>query len=156
MKILSLDQSSKVVGWSLFDDTKLIKYGFKDFSIIKDLDERISNIKKWLNNLIKETNAEIFTMEDIQYQSNQMVYKVLAEVLGVLANNFYEQELLYITIESSKWKSFCQIKGKERKEQKENSIKFVKDFFGIDVNEDEADAINIGWYSVNKIINKIT
>jgi Holliday junction resolvasome RuvABC endonuclease subunit len=149
MKLLSLDQSSKMVGWSLFEDNKLISYGSKDFSTSGLLDERISKIKKWLNKLIIETKAEIFAIEEIQFQSNYLVYKVLAELLGVLANNFYEQELLYISVESSTWKGFCKIEGKQRKEQKENSIKFVKDFFGFNVNEDEADAINLGWYVVN-------
>ena len=159
MRVFALDQASKITGWSLFENTTLLRYGIIDFGQDKleevEWDARILKLKIEVLKLIKKYKPELFICEDIQFQQNQKVYKLLAEILGVILNTFNEQEFLYEKISPSQWKGFCQIKGKARKEQKENTIKFVKEKFGNDVSEDEADAIGIGWYAVNNIVPKI-
>jgi len=152
--ILSLDQATKV-GWSLFEDDKLIDCGLEDFSNIEFFAEKVNEIKKWYEKKIIETKAEIFALEDVQYQKNARVHKELSQLLGVLENYLIEKQYFYQVIPNKEWKSTCGIKGKKRKEQKANAQKFCKNKFGIEVEEDIADAICIGWHMSKKILPKI-
>lgn len=154
MRILSLDQATKI-GFSVYDDEELIHYGVEDFGKIKDYTERISKIKEWINTTIAKYNPEVCSMEDVQQQVNAQVYKKLAELKGVVENNFYENKFLYFVIDSKQWKSTCGVKGRKREEQKKNAQKFVKEKFNIEVSEDEADAICQGWHVVKKLVPKI-
>jgi len=155
MRVISFDQSTNKTGYSVFDNENLINHGVLDFSEIENSDERIFKLKTEANNLIKNQKAEIVAIEQIQYQGNLQGYKPLAELLGVMKNNLYEQELLYFIIEPSKWKSTCGVKGKKRVDQKANAQNFVKEQFDIDASEDEADAICIGWHMVQKEVKKV-
>jgi Holliday junction resolvasome RuvABC endonuclease subunit len=152
MKLLSFDQASKL-GWALFDtDTKkLLEYGVENFSKVKDPDERLSKIKIKMNQLIKNLKAEVFSIEETQYQGMIKVYKNLCELMGVIKNNFYEQEMVYIIVKSSEWKGTCGVKGKKREEQKLNAQAFVKEKFGVEASEDICDAICQGWHVVTII-----
>lgn len=150
MRILALDQASKT-GWSLFEDSTLMDYGILDCSGIRDNVKRHSELKKKINKLIKKTKAEVIVIEDTQQQFNINTFKVLTELLGVLKNTFHEQDLAFIVSKSSEWRRVCGIKGKKRKEQKENAQLWVRLKFGVRVSEDEADAICIGWYGVKKM-----
>jgi Holliday junction resolvasome RuvABC endonuclease subunit len=153
MKLLSFDQASKL-GWALFDTNtkKLLEYGIEDFSKVKDPDKRLSDIKNKMNQLIKNLKAEVFSIEETQYQGMIKVYKNLCELMGVIKNNFYEQEMVYIIVKSSEWKSTCGIKDKKREEQKRNAQAFVKEKFGIEALEDTCDAICQGWHVVKTIL----
>ena len=91
-------------------------------------------------------------IEGIQYQSNISSFRKLALLQGVLICFFKTNNILFEIIEPSKWKSFCGIKGRARKEQKQNTIEFSKENFNLkDITEDMADAIGLGWYAVNNL-----
>ena len=72
-------------------------------------------------------------------------------LIGALLCLFQEKELLYEIVSATKWRSYCEIKGRKRQEQKENTKQFVKEKFNLDVSEDEADAVAMGWYAVNNV-----
>ena len=105
-----------------------------------------------MNELIINTKAEVFAIENIQYQGMLNAYTFLAKLLGVVENNFFEKEMVYIMVKSSEWKSTCGVKGRKREEQKANAQAFVKEKFGIDVEEDAADSICIGFHVITKIL----
>lgn len=157
MKLLCFDQSTAVVGWSLFEDKELIDYGFKEFSKIDDKDQRLFEIKQFMDKLIKEKKAEVFAIENIQLQYIGKMplvnaYRPLAELIGVIKEFFYANKYAYVIVESTKWKSYCKIKGRKREEQKLNAQKFVESKYNIKVSEDTCDAICIGEYVVNKVL----
>lgn len=64
---------------------------------------------------------------------------------------FDEDVALYL-IPPVAWKGHCEIKGKKRAEQKANTIKMVRQLYGLDVSEDVADAIGIGRYATETLI----
>lgn len=158
MLVIAFDQSTSITAYALMDSNnkELIDFGHKKFNNKVNTDEKISNVKNWINQIIEEKKPEVFALEDVQQQINADTYKKLAKLLGVIENNFYEKDYLYLTIPPTQWKSYIKIKGRKRAEQKKNTIAFIKDKFGIDVIEDEADAIGIALYAckeVNKIKN---
>lgn len=149
MKILALDQSSRVTGYSIWIDNNLISYG-KFTADQENIIDRLSYIKETVKELINDNSIEKMVLEDIQLQKDVVTFKILAEVYGVLSELGNSMKILVDSEFSSSWKSGLNIKGKTRPEQKRNAQLYVKDTFGIEATQDECDAICIGSYYVNK------
>ena len=77
MKILAIDQASKISGWSVFENGELIEYGKVTFND-DDFILRVSKLRSWLNEFIDDNSIEKVILEDIQLQidkeSQQVVY----------------------------------------------------------------------------------
>lgn len=149
--ILSLDQSSRVSGWAVFDEDQLITYG--KFSIDNaDGAARLTRIKQTVAELIQQHNITEIVMEDIQLQAsmgnNVQTFKMLAEVFGVLQQYFNEQQIPTTAVLASQWKSTLGIKGKARAEQKQNAQLYVFNTYNIKATQDECDAICIGTHYI--------
>lgn len=160
-RILALDQATHTTGWSVFDDNTVIKYGIVELTG-NDLDKRINDLKIWLANMVEIWKPDKILMEDIQLQEkkqgrnwendtgdnvmNVNTFKTLAQLQGVLADYLYEKNLRYEFVHTGVWREKCRISGKYRAEKKKSAQLKVKEWFGIDVTNDEADAICIGYY----------
>ena len=145
MKILCLDQATITTGWSVWQDKDLIAQG--KFSYEEgDLVRRMHEIKLHVLALIQHYEIQKLYLEDIQYQQQVGVttYKVLAELIGVLQELAMENKIPVELVPSQSWKSSCGIKGRARAEQKANAQRHVKEKYGLDVTQDEADSICIG------------
>lgn len=152
MKVLALDQASRVTGYAIFEDQNLITSGT---IVLGDdlLGQRLVRLREEIIQLVQKYDIDTILLEDIQYQKNFGVdtFKVLGEVLGSLEELAMElvgtnYELIY----SSTWKSNLGIKGQKRADQKKNAQKYVIDTYNKKVTQDESDAICIGSYYVNK------
>lgn len=151
VKVLSLDQASKL-GYAVFNDKKLIHYNTVDFNDIEMWEDRIYEITKYIEILYKKYKPHLVTIEDIQYQKNQQTYKNLAQLQGMIIGYLKKNEILYEIIPANRWKSYIGLNLREkRKLQKQQTQLFIRNKFNIDVDEDSADAIAMGWYSVNQI-----
>lgn len=150
---MAIDQA-KSAGFAVFENMDLIEYGVVVLGRRSDVYEDILfSAKQKIRELIEKTQADIIVIEDIQQQhQNVSTYKKLAMLMGALICLFQEMNKPYEVVPPSRWKSFSEIKGKKRTEQKENTLLFVKERFGIEgVAEDTADAVSLGWYAVNNI-----
>lgn len=159
MKILALDQASRISGYSIFDSVtgKLITYG-KITCTDQEINQRLMKIRQLVENLIDEYQIDQLVVEDIQLQEyngrvqleNVVTYKVLAEVLGVVTELAAERQLPCEIVFSNTWKSACQIGGRTRPEQKRNAQNHIAEKYQLKVSQDEADAICIGEYYISK------
>ena len=151
-KILALDQSSHVSGFSIFENGKLVKFGKFEFND-KDMGARLSKIVQKVKSLISEENIDELIIEDIQLQrtvgDNVATFKILAEVIGVLYEMAYDIRIPISSVLASVWKSKLNIKGKDRSAQKKAAQEYVQTNFGIKATQDECDAICIGTYACN-------
>lgn len=154
MKILALDQASSKTGFSIYNENKkLLKYGVFD---IHDIDEKhngslfyqekIENVKMFLDRIICEYTIDLVVIEDIQSQSNINTYKKLAWLQGVLIQYLYSNKIQFKILSPSEWRKILKIKGKSRKrvDIKLATQEYVKTIFEIEASEDECDAICIG------------
>lgn len=154
-RVLALDQSTQANGWAIFDNKKLICYGKITLTQATSA-ERINGLKEWLISLISNSNPDLIAIEDIQLQQmgpksgdniqGVTTYKVLAQLQGVLINHFFANKIPYEIANVSKWREYCQIKGKARADKKRNAQLKVKEWYDVSVSQDEADAICIGKY----------
>lgn len=153
-RILALDQSTRITGWSIYDSGELIKYG----TFITDLDDEIQRdraIKNWLINMVNNWKPEYVGLEGIQYQQNMGVttFETLARLQGILMETLLELNIEYSICPTNTWRAHCQVKGKTRIDKKRSMQLLAKQWFDISVTDDEADAIGIGKY-VAEVLNK--
>lgn len=151
MKVLSIDASTKSTGFALFDEKEL-----KDYKCVtassSDLATRIKKMVNALYEILSKHKVDIIVLEEVRPEQglqNIKTHKALMYLQGAFYLLIKEQfksikiEYLY----PSEWRSKCGIKtgaGVRRSSLKPLDIKFVKETYGLDVNDDIADAIGIG------------
>ena len=154
MRILALDQSSKVSGYCVFEFDELVTYG-KITCSSPVVGARLKKIRDNIKNLVEEYKIDEVIFEDIQLQknvaNNVVTYKVLSEVFGVITELLEELKIPYETVLAGTWKSALGIKGRTRAEQKKSASEFVKAQFDITPTQDEADSICIGLYKLKQL-----
>lgn len=151
---LALDQSTRINGWSIYDNNKLIKYGIFTSSYDDEI-ERDTEIKNWLINMINTWEPDFIGLEGIQYQQNMGVttFETLARLQGILMNTCYESKIPYGICPTNTWRHHCGVKGRTRIDKKRSMQMLAKQWFDITVSDDEADAIGIGKYTA-ECLNK--
>lgn len=151
--ILSLDQSSHIIGYSVWNDNVPIKashFNAKGTTLA----ERLVSIKQQILKLIKEYDIEQVVFEDIQLQSNVVqnvkTFKMLAEVFGILELTLTEIKMPFQVVAPMVWKANIKVAGKGRIKEKILTQKWVKDTYGLTCTEDEADSVGIGAWAIRQ------
>ena len=72
MRILALDQASRITGWAIFIDGELEEYGKIDVSNQPDLGNRLWALRSLVKGLIEEFNIDKVILEDI-YMDGQKI-----------------------------------------------------------------------------------
>lgn len=152
MILLSLDLSSKSSGWAIFKDSLLIDSGCVTSSST-DLMKRINVMKDGIKTIVEKYSPDKVVAEEVRPENgmqNVKTHRALMWVQAAIALMLYdynkkiELELIY----PSSWRAAIGIKtgrGIKRTSLKEKDIQFVKENYNLDVNDDEADAICIGY-----------
>jgi len=105
-----------------------------------------------IQSVVKKHKPDYIVFENVQFQNNYGTFQQLSQLQGVLMAYLFEINIGFTIIEPSAWKSCCGIKGRKRVEQKKNTQIYVREKYGYDVSEDEADAIGIGTWAIKNII----
>lgn len=156
MKILSIDASTKSTGLAIHEDGKLILYKCvvaEGANLYKRIDKMVNKLEELLlaHPDINEVYMEDVYPEDVHH--NQNVYKALIYLQGFICHKLDQHNLSPYYFTSSEWRKKCGIRTGPRVKRdtlKERDILFVKDIYGIDVNDDIADAICIGYAAIHK------
>ena len=159
MITLAVDASTKSTGIAIFDGQELKHYDCITASST-DLFKRIHKMQDEIEKIIKNYKIEKIVMEDVipeDVHGNQNVFKALTYLQGYLIEVFNRNKIPYELVVASHWRKLCGIKtgsGVRRESLKPKDIAFVKNQFGISVNDDIADAICIGFAAVGGIIKE--
>jgi len=104
MKLLALDQASKITGYAIFEDDKLVKHGKIDLRD-EEVGPRLVQLREAIKFLIHENQIDYVAFEDIQMQSsvgnNVKTFKVLANVFGVILELCEELHAKYEIVSSN-------------------------------------------------------
>lgn len=155
MKLLALDPSTKATGWSIYDDDKLLSHGVitaGSANLYHRIDKMIEGIKV----LIDENKIEKAIIEDVipdDVRGNQNVFKALMYLQAFVMHLMDSYKIKSELVVASHWRKNCGIKtgaGVQRTSLKPKDIAFVKKYFNIQVGDDEADAICIGYQATHK------
>ena len=147
MRLLALDQSSRITGYAVFIDSKLETYGIIDLKD-DDIGVRLNTLRDKISQLIADYDINEVAFEDIymdgQKINNVATFKILAEVFGVCYELFTDLEIKNTAVLAGTWKSTLEIKGRTRAEQKRNAQQWVEQHYGVRPTQDACDAICIG------------
>ena len=155
MKVLALDQSTRVTGWSLFDDGKYVTSGIIDLSKIKDTTERTKQMGILICKKIEECSPDQIVIEEVQCQSNVDTVKKLARLQGIAIGFAAANNIPLHILEPTKWRAalgYKQGPRVERKALKQQSLDYVENKFGFVFSEDRSEAICIN-EAAHKIFN---
>ena len=163
MITIAIDASTKSTGVAIFKDKQLIRR-----SNIQDNGKNVLKRIKTMTDCIEETylterdtnNDQIqVIMEQIipdnlneaKWTHNQATFKALFYLQAAIVLMFDNYGIEVEFIGASSWRKQCGIKqgAATRDVLKMRDIEFVKENFGLIVNDDVADAICIGWAKVN-------
>ena len=153
--VLSLDASTKSTGWAIFKNEKMIAYGI----IVAgdpNVHIRIDHIAKEIKKIIIEYQPDEVILEDVilsDVKNNNNVFKALMYLQGFIVHVLEFYGVKYSFFVASHWRKICGIRTGaqvKRTELKNKSIAFVKKHYNIDVNDDIADAICIGYAKINE------
>lgn len=148
MRIISVDQSTRVSGWAYFEDGKYVCSGVIDMNKSKlETDKRSFEMAKEIWKVIKKYNPDQLVIENVQQQSSPSTVIILARLAGMIigyaeAHNIHVHILL-----PSQWRKalgYSQGAKVKRQELKQQSIDYVKKNLGLDLLEDECEAIAEG------------
>lgn len=157
MRMLALDQASRITGWAIFEDGELIEYGKIDLSKEDQIGQRLHALRGLVQGMIEELKIDKVILEDIymdgQKINNVQTFKILAEVFGVLFELCIDLKIPVEAVLAGTWKSTLNIKGKTRPEQKRAAQTWVQENYNIKASQDEVDAICIGAHIIRQNIN---
>ena len=123
-RTLALDQASKVTGYAIFDNTKLVKYGTFSVSLNDDI-ERFAAVRDWLLSMIASWKPDYIGIEGIQFQEEGQgqklgvtVFQTLARLQGILMMVCHDTKTSFELCPTNTWRHSCGVKGKTRTDKK--------------------------------------
>lgn len=144
-KLLSLDTSSSCTGYAVYVDCKLKKHGALDLKRSKE-PYKYRRMIKLIKELLDKEKPDIVVAELPCVHAGIQSHRLLERILGVVEDCCEDRNIYYHEEIPSHWR--CLVKTspvpKGRKEVKAWDISLVKELFGVEVGDDEADAILIG------------
>jgi len=157
MIVLALDPSTKNSGIAIFENQKLIFHNCINAGS-PNLYNRIHRMVDEIEKIIKEYKPEKAIIEDVfpeDVHNNRSVFNALMYLQGFITDLLNTNNIPFKFYTASEWRKKCGIhtgRGIKRESLKPQDIKFVQNQFGIKVNDDEADAICIGFAAVGGVI----
>lgn len=155
MRYCGIDGSTSSTGIAIFDDKNLIFYDCIAPKS-KDCDTRIKEIASRLSDIFDHYRPEQVFAEDVPLKDGKPTIKKLSTVRGVILTlcELYESNLIFDSV--AQWRHnagfFGGSKDNLRRDvMKARAIAEVKRLFNIEVNDDTAEAILIGYRSVYPI-----
>lgn len=152
-KMVSLDASTKRTGLALFVNGELKDYGLIDISKFKGTtDERIREMGRLIMEYLDEWKPTMVYIEEPKGHQNVELVRKLSMVLGTVLGWSIQNSSYYQIVQPTVWRQWLGMDqgNKKREDLKRESIQAVQDMFGLTLDDDTADAINIGVAVLNK------
>lgn len=154
MKILALDTSTKVSGYAIFNNKKLIRYSSIDKSDKKDGNKRMRDMVENIITLIKREAPDVVVIEETVVTRNPQTQRTLSMILGAVFGCCVINNFNYCSIRPTQWRKLVRRDDeklpRKRDELKLWSINKVAELYGIqEISDDISDAILIGQAFIN-------
>lgn len=144
-RVMSVDQSTRCSGYCLIEDEEYICSGIIDMSKSElETPERSFEMAKAIWKLIKKYQPEYLVIEDVQNQNSTKTVIVLARLQGMILGYAEAHGVQTHILAPTAWRrvlNYSQGPKVKRAELKKQSINYVKDAYGLDLPEDECEAI---------------
>lgn len=155
--MLTIDSSTKKTGICIWKNAEyqehfLINYDPAETKNKEDkkMENRFPKMCYDILNILNKYKPQIIYIEDEVVTRNMDTCRFLFRLQGVIEGWALMNDCEFNTVRPTTWRAACgfnQGKKKKRDELKIMSITYVKDHFGLNVTDDEADSICIGVYA---------
>lgn len=148
MTILGFDQSTQRSAYAILVDGALSDYGLieHDRTEIPDITERIHAMFMDLAQVYFRVRPDVLVVEATQQQVSARTTIMLSQLQGMcIAAGYLGDTQVYSPL-PSEWRKVLNIKqgpSVKRAELKEQSIQYVRDTYGLDLQEDIAESVCI-------------
>jgi Holliday junction resolvasome RuvABC endonuclease subunit len=153
---MSLDQSTRVTGYCVFENGEYVCSGVIDKSKSKlETDERSFDMAKDIWKVIAKYKPDELILENVQQQSSVSTVITLARLQGMIIGYAEAHKVKTHILLPSQWRkalSYKQGSKVKRAELKQQSIDYVKEHLGVKMPEDQAEAVCAG-FAAHKIYN---
>lgn len=144
-RVMSVDQSTRCSGYCLIEDEEYICSGIIDMSKSElETPERSFEMAKAIWKLINKYKPEYLVIEDIQNQNSTKTVIILARLQGMILGYAEAHGVQTHILAPTAWRrvlNYSQGPKVKRAELKKQSIDYVKNTYGLDLPEDECEAI---------------
>lgn len=150
-RMISIDSSTKKTAFAVFDNGVYI---FSDYIHIEidDMEERFKQMVLQLLDVIVKNKPDIIYIEDTVVPRNVQTQRFLTRLQGAVYGYCVLNDCEFNAIRPTEWRKLVGLDqgGKKRDELKRKAIDLIKEFFKIEVDDDEAEAILIGQAAINR------
>ena len=146
MRVVGIDASTNKTGVSLFIDNEYSGHMLIDLHKIKDSNIRVPKMMQEIKNTLDYYKPDIIVMEECLLKNNIATVKLLSYLAGAIISWAADNEVEFRFQLPSEWrKRVGIIQGPKtpRDKLKQEAIDMVKEKFGIDVTDDEAESLLI-------------
>lgn len=147
-KILSLDTSTSSTGWAYFENGKYVKSGIIDLKKNKNTNVRLKQMIAEIYGCIDYYSPTAIVIETPVVVRNPQVQRILTMIFGAVYGKCVVDNIEWQELRPTQWRKYVKSENeklpRKREELKVWSVDKVKDVFGVDVSDDESDAILIG------------
>lgn len=159
MMVLAIDASTKSSGFAVYENQELKHYGCitaGSTNVFKRIHKMVDELEK----VLIEYKIDNVIIEDVTPQDvheNIQVHKTLTYLQGYILEMLDNHNIRPKFYTASEWRKKCGIhtgRGIRRESLKPKDIQFVRSQFGIQANDDVADAICIGFAAVGGVIKE--
>lgn len=153
--LLSLDTSTKDTGCAIFENGKYSYSKFIDVSIIKNSEERMSEMIRSIYSLFDEMSPSIVVVELTSVMRNPDTQRKLTMVLGAILGKCIEDGIAYYSYRPTEWRSLVKDDGEKLPRKREELKAWAIDRchrFGYEdvIDDNQAEAILIGLAYINQ------
>ena len=146
IKLVTIDGSTQKSGIAYFCNGKYIEHVLLDFSKNKNMENRFESMSKEIWKTLDVYRPNIIYIEETYMANNPQTSKILTRLQGVVYAWCINNACEFNTIRPTSWRkqlNFQQGKNVKREQLKKQSLQYVLDNYGLEVTDDESDAICI-------------
>ena len=146
MRMAGIDASSNKTGIAIFQDGAYIEHKLIDLHLIKDPDKRIPKMMIEICKYIKKHNVDKIIMEKSMMKNNIDTVQKLSNIAGAVMLYAATKNIEFQHVYPSEWRKIIGLQQStqiKREVLKEEAVQAVKQEYGIDVTDDEAESILI-------------
>ena len=153
---MSIDGSTQKTGIAYFCNGEYVEHVLLDFSKDKNMENRFESMSKAIWQKLDEYRPNIIYIEETYMANNPQTSKILTRLQGVIYAWCVNNDCEFNTIRPRSWRkqlNFQQGKNVKREQLKIQSIEYIKNNYGLEVTDDEADAICIADAVLSKYLD---
>ena len=146
IKLVSIDGSTQKTGIAYFCNGKYVEHVLLNFSKDKNMENRFESMSKEIWKILDGYRPNIIYIEETYMANNPQTSKILTRLQGVVYAWCINNACEFNTIRPTSWRkqlNFQQGKNVKREQLKKQSLQYVLDNYGLEVTDDESDAICI-------------